>query len=107
VLAEGLRERGAEVQEVIFYDTILEPIDEHRSSEVTDSDYITFASGSAVHSLIESLGGTTQLEGAQLVSIGPATSAALREHDLEPSIEAEQHDLDGLIDALLSLAATR
>jgi uroporphyrinogen III methyltransferase/synthase len=36
-----------------------------------------------------------------VVSIGPATSATLREHGIEPHVEAERHDLDGLLQALL------
>ncbi len=39
---------------------------------------------------------------ARLVSIGPVTSAALRENGLEPHVEAEQHDLDGLLSALVA-----
>ena len=38
----------------------------------------------------------------RLVSIGPVTSAALRENGLEPHVEAEQHDLDGLLSALVA-----
>jgi uroporphyrinogen III methyltransferase / synthase len=36
------------------------------------------------------------------VSIGPATSAALREHGLEPDVEAAVHTPDGLVAALVS-----
>jgi uroporphyrinogen III methyltransferase/synthase len=35
------------------------------------------------------------------VSIGPVTSATLRERGLEPHVEAARHDVDGLIDALV------
>lgn len=105
VLGEGLRERGAEVDEIAFYDTILEPLADHQRDSVTESDFITFASGSAVHSLIESLGSADPLVGRTLVSIGPTTSAALRDHGLEPSVEATEHNLDGLTDALLQLAS--
>jgi uroporphyrinogen III methyltransferase/synthase len=108
VLGDGLRERGASVSEVAFYDTIVEPLSEAAAAAVTGADFITFASGSAAHSLIESLiespGGADALSRAQLVSIGPTTSAALREHGLEPAAEATRNDLDGLIDALVALA---
>ena len=33
----------------------------------------------------------------RLVSIGPVTSEALRERGLQPHVEAEQHDIDGLV----------
>ena len=35
------------------------------------------------------------------------TSAALREPGLEPHVEAERHDIDGLLDALLADAADK
>ena len=38
----------------------------------------------------------------RIVSIGPVTSATLRERGLEPHVEAERHDIDGLVDALLA-----
>jgi len=43
--------------------------------------------------------------GARIVSIGPVTSAAAREHGLEVHVEAERHDIEGLVDALLADAA--
>jgi uroporphyrinogen-III synthase len=42
------------------------------------------------------------LSGPRLLTIGPATSAALREHGAEPDIEADPHTPDGLIEALLA-----
>lgn len=41
------------------------------------------------------------LSGPRLVSIGPVTSAMLREHGLEPDVEAAEHTPDGLLDALV------
>jgi uroporphyrinogen III methyltransferase/synthase len=43
----------------------------------------------------------------RIASIGPVTSATLREHGLEPHVEAERHDIQGLVDALLADAAQR
>ena len=40
-----------------------------------------------------------------MVSIGPVTSATARELGLEVHVEAERHDIDGLVDALLEDAA--
>jgi uroporphyrinogen III methyltransferase/synthase len=36
-----------------------------------------------------------------VVSIGPVTSDELRSQGIEPDIEAEQHDIDGLIAAIM------
>jgi uroporphyrinogen III methyltransferase/synthase len=44
--------------------------------------------------------------GTRIVSIGPVTTRTLREHGLQPHVEAERHDIDGVLDALLKDAAT-
>ena len=41
-------------------------------------------------------------DGARVVSIGPVTSATAREHGLEVHVEAERHDIEGLVEALLA-----
>lgn len=105
VLTDGLAERGAAVERVAIYDTVAESLPEQTVTRVREADFITFASGSSVRSLIEALGDAESLKGRTLISIGPQTSAALREAGLEPSVEAEQHDVDGLIDAVLTAAA--
>jgi uroporphyrinogen III methyltransferase/synthase len=38
----------------------------------------------------------------RVVSIGPVTSATLREHGIEPHVEAERHDVDGVVAALIA-----
>jgi uroporphyrinogen III methyltransferase/synthase len=104
ILIDGLRTRGANVEAVNAYETIAEQLSPEQLEAITGAEFITFASGSAVHSIVEALGGTDQLTGAKLVSIGPATTHALTEHGLAPTLEATQSDVDGLIDAVLSLA---
>jgi uroporphyrinogen III methyltransferase/synthase len=46
-------------------------------------------------------------DGTRIVSIGPVTSATLREHGLEPDVEAQRHDIDGLVQALVEDAVTQ
>lgn len=104
VLGAGLGERGAIVTEVAYYDTIAEVLDDEAAAAIADADFITFASGSAVHSLAKSLGSTDDIVSSVLISIGPSTTEAMLEHGLDASAEAETSDLDGLIAALLSLA---
>ena len=43
----------------------------------------------------------------KLASIGPVTSAALRAAGLEPTVEAERHTIDGLVEAMLRIAGSR
>lgn len=106
-LADGLRAIGAEVDQVAFYETIFERLAEEQLSQIRAADFITFASGSAVRSLDRSAGGGGSLGPAACVSIGPTTSAALRELGIEPAAEATEHDIDGLLTALLALAGNR
>ncbi len=42
-----------------------------------------------------------------MVSIGPVTSATAQEQGLTVHVEAERHDIDGLVDALVADAASR
>ena len=46
--------------------------------------------------------GAATLDGARVVSIGPVTSATARELGLEVHVEAERHDIDGLVEALVA-----
>jgi uroporphyrinogen III methyltransferase / synthase len=106
VLPDGLRERGAEVDVLPLYRTVAETLSEQQLEALGRADYVTFTSSSTVTRLLESTGGEG-LDHARLVSIGPVTSATLREHGLEPDVEAGTHDIDGLIEALLGDAETR
>jgi len=60
-----------------------------------------------VRYLLGSAGGSGWRPYGRLVSIGPVTSATLREHGLEPDVEAGRHDIDGLVEALVADAAAR
>jgi uroporphyrinogen III methyltransferase/synthase len=99
VLPDALRERGAEVEVLALYRTVAEPLDDATRDAALAADYVTFTSASSVTSFVRAAGGT--VAGPRLVSIGPATSAALREQGLEPHVEAEVHTPDGLVAALL------
>jgi uroporphyrinogen III methyltransferase/synthase len=100
VLAEGLASRGAQVSTVALYRTLSEPPDEVAAEAAARAGWITFASASTVASYVEAFPGGPP-PGARLVSIGPVTSAAIREAGLEVSVEAEGHDLDGLVAAVV------
>ena len=102
VLPDTLRERGAEVDVVALYETVAEPLSEAQLKAVASADYVTFTSSSTVRYFLQS---ATLPPNARLVSIGPVTSAALRERGLEPAVEAERHDIEGLVEALVANAA--
>jgi len=69
-----------------------------------DADFITFTSSSTVKNFMEASPNGIP-EGAKVVSIGPITSEAAREAGLTVDIEAERHDIAGLVDALLIASA--
>jgi uroporphyrinogen III methyltransferase/synthase len=71
--------------------------------QALSAGYLTFTSSSTVRFLLAAAGGPERISPqTRLVSIGPVTSQTLREAGLEPHVEAERHDIDGLIDALLA-----
>jgi uroporphyrinogen III methyltransferase/synthase len=125
VLPEALRARGAQVDVLALYETVAEPLSERALRQAQTADYITFTSSSSVRYFLDAPrargghrpfsdthsqphNGESATEHAHLspttriVSIGPVTSATLRERGLEPHVEAERHDIDGLVDALLA-----
>jgi uroporphyrinogen III methyltransferase / synthase len=105
VLPEALRERGAQVDDVAVYETVAEPLGDAERAALERATYVTFTSSSTVRFLPES--GARPPEGARAVSIGPVTSATAREQGLTVHVEAEQHDIDGLVEALVADAASR
>jgi uroporphyrinogen III methyltransferase / synthase len=103
VLPDALRERGAAVDVLALYETVAEPLDADTAAAAASADYVTFTSASTVRSFLAAAG---SLDGPRIASIGPATSAALRDAGLEPAIEADPHTPDGLVAALLADART-
>ncbi len=105
LLPDALRERGAELDEVALYETVAEPLGDTERAALERATYVTFTSSSTVRFLLDS--GVRPPEGARVVSIGPITSATAQEHGLTVHVEAEQHDVDGLVEALATDAAAR
>ncbi|MBA3437002.1 MAG: uroporphyrinogen-III C-methyltransferase [Thermoleophilaceae bacterium] len=102
VLPRALGERGAEVDVVALYDTVAEPLSDAQREALAAADYVTFTSSSTVRFLVEAVGSPDGLPaGARIVSIGPVTSATAHEHGLTVHVEAERHDIDGLLEALV------
>jgi uroporphyrinogen III methyltransferase/synthase len=106
VLPEALRERGAAVDVVALYETVAERPDAAAIEAAQRADYVTFTSSSTVTNLIAALGNEFPAA-ARVVSIGPVTSEAARQAGLSVDLEAERHDIDGLIAGLLADAAGR
>jgi len=105
LLPEALRKKGAEVDVVALYETVAEQPDPDALERAREADYITFTSSSTVRNFVEAAGKNGIPKEARVVSIGPVTSEAAREAGLTVDVEAERHDIDGLVDALLSAVA--
>jgi uroporphyrinogen III methyltransferase/synthase len=102
VLPRALGERGAEVDVVALYDTVAEPLSDAQREALAAADYVTFTSSSTARFLVDAVGSPVALPaGARIVSIGPVTSATAHEHGLTVHVEAERHDIDGLLEALV------
>jgi uroporphyrinogen III methyltransferase/synthase len=101
VLPDALRERGAEVDVVALYETVREQPGAEEIEAAQGADYLTFTSSSTVTNLAEAVGDHFPTD-ARIVSIGPITSETIRARGLEVDVEAEQHDVDGLLKALLA-----
>jgi uroporphyrinogen-III synthase len=100
-LPDGLRNAGAEVDVLHLYRTVREPVD---AGAVLAADLVTFTSSSTVANLLDALDGTAA-GSLRAVSIGPVTTASLRERGIEPVAEADPHDVDGLVEAVLRACA--
>lgn len=98
VIYHELTALGAIVDSCLAYRTVPETSDPTGAVEKLRSegaDLITFASGSAVESFFNL--GLEWPEGCEAASIGPVTSKALREAGKEPVIEAQEHNIPGLV----------
>src|ERR1044072_9793152 len=101
VLPKGLSTLGAIVDEAFAYRTVPETrdISGARGELAKDgADLITFTSSSTVESFLAL--GIPWPKGMQVASIGPITSQTARDHGLTIDIEAQRHDIDGLVDAI-------
>jgi len=104
LLPAALRERGAQVDVLALYRTVAEPLSDAARAAALGADYATFASASSARFLHAAAG---TLAGPRIVSIGPATSAALRELGAEVAVEAAEHTPEGLVEALVADAAVQ
>jgi uroporphyrinogen III methyltransferase / synthase len=103
VLPDALRKQGAEVDVVTLYETVAEEPDPEALERARDADFITFTSSSTVTNFLEASSNGIPA-GAKVVSIGPITSEAIREAGLSVDVEADRHDIQGLVEALLGAA---
>jgi uroporphyrinogen III methyltransferase/synthase len=96
-----LSRRGAAVDVVEAYQTLAPADLAQRTRAILDRKphWITFTSSSTVTNFIAAAG-REALTQTKIASIGPITSATLREHGIEPTVEAQLHTVGGLVEAI-------
>jgi len=115
VIPQELRKLGAHVDVVEAYETTIPQSSRTRlnaalKSQTRRPHLITFTSSSTVRNFTALLkpggerGNLKQLDGILFASIGPVTSATLRQLGLRVDIEAEQYTIPGLVAAIVSSA---
>lgn len=115
VIPRELRKAGAIVDVIEAYETVVPKASKRRLHAVLKSKRkphaITFTSSSTVKNFVNLLGlrsaraalkKPAQNHGIHTASIGPITSATLREFGLPVDIEAKQFDIPGLVAAIVA-----
>lgn len=107
IIADGLRTRGAIVDDVALYETMAVRPPDDVVDAALGADIISFTSSSTVTNTLGILDDAQRARlaaGPRVVSIGPITSATAREAGLEVTVEAGTSDIPGLIAAILDAA---
>ena len=117
VIPQELRRAGAHVDVVEAYETVVPRASRTRLRQVMSDPrrrphIVTFTSSSTVKNFVKLLGArkvsksrAAQLQGIQAASIGPVTSATLREFGLPVQIAAKEFTIPGLVSAILRAMA--
>ena len=109
-LPAALEEMGAIVDDVACYKTIPETEDRTQAAAKlleSGADWITFTSSSTVenfHARFNLPKLLQQFPKIRLLSIGPETTSAIKALGLSPTVEAKEHNIDGMVKSLLQTA---
>src|SRR5262245_2959650 len=109
IIAEELRERGADVTEVVAYRTVAEPeregeLDVYRMLLERRIDVVTFTSPSAVRSFVQTLGAepaSDLLHATVVACIGPVTADAAARFNIETKVIPTQYTVPALVVAIV------
>lgn len=113
VIPRELRKAGAHVDVVEAYETVVPERSRRRLQAVLKNpnkrpSVVTFTSSSTVKNFVELLGSrpkSRMLDGIRMASIGPVTSATLRELGLPVDIAAKEYTIPGLVTAIVDVIA--
>ncbi len=102
-LAEGLLQRGAQVDEIVAYRTV--PL--QNGPPPPQADIVTFTSSSTVQGYVNCLGGRSPadvLQNSQVVCIGPITAATAEKLGAPVSAVAKKHTIEGILETLKEIS---
>ena len=105
VLPDGLRAAGWEVDVVDAYRTVPAAVDDNQRAAVREADVVTFTSGSTVDRFLDAFG--ADAVPPAVACIGPVSAATARQRGIDVDVEAAEHTVDGLVDALIDWASRR
>jgi uroporphyrinogen-III synthase len=108
LLPTELARRGARVDVVNAYRTTAPPdLAQHAAGALSRKpDWIAFTSPSTVQNLVGALGAEA-LRKVKCASIGPVTSATLRQNGIPVAVEASSFTISGLVQAICDGVPTR
>ena len=105
ILPDGLRARGWQVDIAEAYRTEAAVLSAADRSAISAADVITFTSSSTVTNFVAAAG--VDSAPPAVAVIGPVTAATASESGLEVTVEAAQHTVTGLVDAIVAWATGR
>lgn len=106
MLAEELADLGADVSDLVCYETVANQ--ENRAALIDtvvkqDIDVLTFTSSSTFQAFVELLEGIdwrSYVQDVKIACIGPITAKTVKEYGLVPDIVAQKYSTSGLLDAI-------
>ena len=116
ILVEKLTEAGAEVTVFPVYKNVRPADDEHvlrKDLEEKNVDMITFTSSSTVTNFLEMVDAPDEgelhklLNGVEIASIGPVTSATIKKRGLAVNVQPETYTIPDLVDSIIDHFAGR
>lgn len=109
ILEKTMENAGARVYPLTVYRTRTASWEPHWLKVIKESppDYITFTSGSTVEGFVSIIGKETAVDiaaNSTVVSIGPSTTDVAVKFGIKVDVEAVDHTLDGLVEAMVKHA---
>ncbi len=103
-LETGLRAKGYDVDRVDAYDTAPTVVDRNKRDDISAATSILFTSSSTVDRFVTIVGSGRVPPIA--ISIGPKTTETMIRRNIRPTIEATNHNQEGVIEALCHVVST-